>query len=303
MRILLIGKDGQVGWELQRSTAPLGELIALGHKDLDLCNGEAIRNHLQQIRPALIINAAAYTAVDHAEDERNLAFAINGEAPGILAQEALHLNAGLIHYSTDYVFDGRKQSPYCEDDPTGPLNTYGASKLAGEQAIVETGAAAIILRTSWVYGVRGSNFFLAMLRLAASRDEVTVINDQFGAPTWSRSIARATSEVVRQCFHGKHFTKEKGLARMHAFKGIYHMTAQGSTSWFGFAKRIYEETTHKTRVIPITTSEYRTRTKRPNNSVLSGEKLKSTFSLSLPSWEEGLKQVAEEYRTTSQAIQ
>jgi dTDP-4-dehydrorhamnose reductase len=293
-RILLIGKNGQVGWELQTATAGLGEIIALDHQELDLTVEDTIRNTIRQIGPALIINAAAYTAVDAAEDDRDLAFRINGWAPGVLAEEALRLKAGLIHYSTDYVFDGLKSSPYSEDDSPVPINVYGASKLAGEQAILASNAAAFIFRTSWVYGTRGKNFFLTMLRLASSREEVKVVNDQFGAPTWSRSIAAATAEVIRRCFQDKQFAKEKGVARMKARRGIYNMTERGTTSWHGFAKRILENRAPRVKVTPIRACEYSTRARRPQNSVLNGEKLQSTFGVSLPLWEESLNAVLAE---------
>ena len=294
MRILIIGKDGQVGWELQAATAGLGEITALGHQELDLTEEDAIRNTVRQIEPALIINAAAYTAVDQAEENRDLAFRINGWAPGILAEEALRLKAGLIHYSTDYVFDGAKRSPYSEDDPPAPLNVYGASKLAGEQAILASHAAAFIFRTSWVYGTRGKNFFLTMLRLAGVHDEVKVVNDQLGAPTWSRSIAKATVDVIRECFLEKRFAREKGVARMLSRKGVYNMTAYGATSWFGFAKKILGHLAPWVKVIPITSCEYPTRARRPKNSVLSGQKLQSTFALGLALWEESLNLVLKE---------
>ena len=301
MRILIIGKDGQVGGELQAATAGLGEVIALGHQDLDLTQEDAIRNTVRQIGPALIINAAAYTAVDAAEEDRELAFRINGWAPGVLAQEAFRLKAGLIHYSTDYVFDGLKSSPYSEDDAPAPLNVYGASKLAGEQEILASNAPAFIFRTSWVYGTRGKNFFLSMLQLAAVQDEVKVVNDQIGAPTWSKSIASATADVIQQCFVEKRFTREKGVARMQSRTGIYNMTAQGATSWFGFAKKILGHLAPWVKIVPVPTCEYITRAKRPKNSVLSGQKLQSTFGVGLPPWEEPLKSVLKECDDSGEA--
>ena len=201
MKVLITGANGQVGWELQRALAPLGEVVALGHAQLDLANPDAIRQALRHTAPDLIVNAAAYTAVDRAEEEPTLAQAVNGDAPGILAEEALRLHAALVHYSTDYVFDGSKGAPYEEIDATNPRSVYGATKLAGEKAISAVDCAHLILRTSWVYGARGKNFLLTMQRLARERDELRVVDDQIGAPTWSRMLAEATGLILGQCLH------------------------------------------------------------------------------------------------------
>jgi len=286
MRILVIGKDGQVGWDLCRSLAPLGEIVATGRHQLDLSDAGAIRRVLAEVQPELIVNAAAYTAVDKAEDERDLAYAINAAAPAVLAEEAARLGAGLVHYSTDYVFDGTKRTPYSEEDSTAPLNVYGASKLAGEHAITASGAAYLIFRTSWVYSARGKNFFLTMLRLASQEKEVRIVQDQIGAPTWSRSIADATAEVLRRCFGGRNGTK-----KMFELRGIYNMMSQGSTSWFGFARAILAQFAPEVKVTPILSSEFKTAAQRPAYSVLSGEKLKTNFGVALPPWEEALREM------------
>ncbi len=289
MRILIIGKDGQLGWELRRSLANLGEIVTTGRHELDLADAMAIHRLLAEVQPRLIVNAAAYTAVDKAEDERDPAFAINGVAPGVLAEEAMRLGAGLVHYSTDYVFDGTAHRPYTEEDATAPLNVYGASKLAGEEAIAGSGAAYLIFRTSWVYSARGKNFFLTMLRLASQQKEVRIVRDQMGAPTWSRNIADATAEVLRQCSDG-----HGGTGKMFDARGIYNMTAQGSTSWFGFARAILAGLAPEVRVTPILSSEFKTAAKRPAYSVLSGEKLKKTFGVVLPPWDRALQEMIAE---------
>ena len=291
MKILLLGKNGQVGWELQRTMATLGEITAWDIEDLDLIDEKAIRTGVRKVQPQLIVNAAAYTAVDKAEEEPELAMAINGIAPGILAEEAKKIGAGIIHYSTDYVFDGTKNSPYTEEDEPNPINVYGKTKLEGEKNIQNSGAPYFIFRTSWVYGTRGKNFLLTILRLAKEREELTIVDDQIGSPTWSRMIAEATAQVAAQGVKDiKDFMKEKS--------GIYHLTAQGATSWCGFAQTILEniqegmylnEKDLKCKCItPIQSWQYPTSAKRPRYSVLDNTKMKKTFALQSDNWQEAL---------------
>lgn len=280
--ILLTGKNGQVGWELQRTLAPLGEVVALDRQQLDLSNPAQIRERVREIKPGLIVNAAAYTTVDRAEAEPELAMAVNGTAPGILAEEAKRAGAAIIHYSTDYVFDATKTTPYTEEDAPNPINVYGRTKLAGEQAIQAVGVPHLILRTSWVYGMRGKNFLLTILRLAREREELTIVHDQIGAPTWSRTIAEATAQILASG------------AWPASAGGTYHLTASGSTTWYGFAKAILaldpkpSEQVCK-RLIPIPTAAYPTPARRPAYSVLSNAKLKADFDVVLPGWKQGLK--------------
>jgi dTDP-4-dehydrorhamnose reductase len=291
-RILLTGKNGQVGWELQRTLATLGEVVTLDRQDLDLADPDSIRRVVREHKPNLIVNAAAYTAVDKAEEESDLAMAINGTAPGILAEEAKELGAAVIHYSTDYVFDGNKNGPYTEDDAPNSLNVYGKTKLAGEQAIQAVGAPHLIFRTSWVYGTRGKNFLLTILRLAKERDELRIVNDQIGAPTWSRMIAEATAQVMAQ------ISLPQGQGWAEGVSGVYHLTATGQTSWFEFAKAILNyipgSAAHAPRLTPITTQEYPTPAKRPKNSILSNMRLRQKFGLESPLWEVGLRLSLEE---------
>lgn len=289
MKILIIGANGQVGWELQRTLAPLGEIIALGRDGLDLSSADAIRHSMREIAPNLIVNAAAYTAVDKAEEDRELAQLVNGIAPGVMAEEAKLLNAALVHYSTDYVFDGLKGAPYEEIDATQPASVYGKTKLAGEKAITAVGVPHLILRTSWVYGARGKNFMRTMLRLANERDELRVVDDQIGAPTWSRMIAEATSMILAQCIHKgavADVLRDKG--------GLYHLTAAGQTSWFGFASEIVRHTEKPPRMIPITTAEYPLPASRPAYSVMSNAKLACVFDIRLPDWRVSLALCADD---------
>ncbi|MBI5751434.1 MAG: dTDP-4-dehydrorhamnose reductase [Hydrogenophilales bacterium] len=291
MKILITGANGQVGWELQRTLAPLGEVMALGRDTLDLANPDAIRKALRQAAPDLIVNAAAYTAVDKAEEERELAHAVNGIAPGVLAEEAKLLNAALVHYSTDYVFDGLKGAPYEEIDAPHPLSVYGETKLAGEKTIAAVGAPHLILRTSWVYGARGKNFLRTMLRLANERDELRVVDDQLGAPTWSRMIAEATSVILSQCLH------KGAVAGVLAEKGgLYHLTAAGQTTWFGFASEIVKQVEKPPRMTPITTAEYPLPAPRPAYSVMSNAKLARVFGIRLPDWNTSLAHCAAELK-------
>jgi dTDP-4-dehydrorhamnose reductase len=288
-QLLLLGTTGQVGWELQRCLSTLGELTvanrqpSAGQQYADLADFDSLYRLIRQIKPEVIVNAAAYTAVDKAEEESNLAHAINGTAPGLLAEEAKQLNALLIHYSTDYVFSGEKQTPYVETDPVNPLGAYGESKLAGEQAIIDTGANALIFRTAWVYGMRGKNFLLTMQRLARERDELRVVADQWGAPTWSRSIAEATAQVLSQLFA----PARQGTIK--DYSGIYHLTCAGETNWHGFAQSIVQQGERQVTVHPITTADYPTPARRPAYSVLSNEKLAATFGLTLPAWDDALR--------------
>jgi dTDP-4-dehydrorhamnose reductase len=274
LRILLTGRDGQVGWELQKALAPLGELTALGPAELDLAHPERIRDLVREAKPGIIVNAAAYTAVDNAESERDAAFAVNATAPGILAEETKRNGALLVHYSTDYVFDGAKPAPYVEEDEPSPLNVYGASKLAGERAIAASGCRHLILRTSWVYGPRGSNFYLTMLRLARERPELRVVDDQVGAPTSSLAIARATAQLLRR-----------------DALGLYHMCAAGETTWCGFARAILARAGVATPVVAIGTEDYPMPAKRPRNSRLDCSRLNATFGVALAPWEEQLSEV------------
>jgi len=287
-RILLTGKDGQVGWELRRTLAPLGEVVAFGRQELDLAQPDQIRAKVREVRPSLIVNAAAYTAVDRAEDQPDLAMAVNGVAPGILAEEAQRLGAGLVHYSTDYVFDGAKRSPYVEDDDTNPLNSYGRTKLSGETAIEQVGAPFIIFRIGWVYGLRGRNFLRTILRLAAERRELRVVDDQVGTPTWSRTVAEVTAQVLAGC------------SEWAEVRGTWHLASQGRTTWYRFAEALLERSgplvSHMPRLVAIRTEEYPTQAVRPAYSVMASGKLASGLGLELPPWECLLELVMEEAR-------
>ncbi|TSA49580.1 MAG: dTDP-4-dehydrorhamnose reductase [Nitrosomonadales bacterium] len=286
-KILLTGMLGQVGWELRRSLAPLGQVIAVDRAQLDLADPDAIRHVVREVRPTLIVNPAAYTAVDQAESEPKLAMAVNGIAPGILAEEAKRLGAMLVHYSTDYVFDGAKHGAYQETDATNPLGVYGTTKLAGEQAIQAIAGQHLIFRTAWVYGLRGRNFFLTMLRLAQEKDALRVVDDQRGSPTWSRMIAETTALAIAR-WNG-------------AESGIYHLTCGGETSWYGFAQAILQEYQARQaernwpplKVAPgdieaITTEQYPLPAKRPANSVLDNSRLEAAFAVAVPDWREAL---------------
>ena len=289
MKILLTGKNGQLGWELQRTLSTLGEVIALGQADLDLANPDAIRKICRDVKPHLIINPAAYTAVDKAEIEPALAAAINGIAPGIMAQEAQRLGAALIHYSTDYVFDGSKNTPYTEHDIPNPQNVYGSSKLAGERAIQAVDVPHLILRTAWVYGRRGKNFLLTMQRMAREKPLLKVVDDQIGAPTWCRLLAEATAQIVAQAITGSG-RDVAGYIRQHS--GIYHMTCAGQTSWHGFANEILgREANMVAQIQPIPSIEYPTPAARPAYSVLDNVQLAQTFGIALPDWITALEMV------------
>jgi dTDP-4-dehydrorhamnose reductase len=283
-KILLTGKNGQVGWELQRSLASLGQVIAFDSSALDLSDAGAIRRVVRDIRPDIIVNPAAYTAVDQAEKEPERALAINGIAPGILAEEAQKLNALLVHFSTDYVFDGQKSAAYQEEDATNPLGVYGQTKLAGEQAIRAVAGQHLILRTSWVYGSRGKNFLLTMLRLAKERSELRIVDDQIGAPTWCRSLAEVTAQMLTQ------FSVMQPYDYKQLF-GTYHLTSAGAVSWYGFTAEIIRlANIHPApNLMPIPSSAYPTPAARPLNSVLSNDKLQRNFGLSLGDWQSNLQ--------------
>ncbi|MFP5403654.1 MAG: dTDP-4-dehydrorhamnose reductase [Gammaproteobacteria bacterium] len=280
MRILLTGVNGQMGWELRRTLAPLGEVIAADRKVLDLADTAHIRSQVAALAPDLIVNPAAYTAVDQAESEPALAYAINAAAPGELAA----CGVPLVHFSTDYVFDGRKGDAYTEADAPNPLGVYGASKRAGEDAVAQAGTPHLILRTSWVYGLRGRNFLLTMQRLARERETLSVVDDQFGAPTWSRLVAEATALVVARWL---------GRGDLAADAGVYHLACSGRTSWHGFAAAILADLagrgeTRLARLGAIPTSGYPTPAARPANSTLDCSKLAATFGVRLPDWDAAL---------------
>ncbi|MBS7662398.1 dTDP-4-dehydrorhamnose reductase [Pseudomonas lalucatii] len=281
MKILLLGEHGQVSRELQLCLAGQAELIVRGREQLDLADPQQIRQQVRALRPELIINAAAHTAVDLAESEPERAFAINATAPGILAEEAADLGVPLLHYSTDYVFDGRKAAPYTEDDMPNPLGVYGRSKLAGEQAIQAVGGAHLILRTSWVYSLHGRNFLLTMQRLLQERDELKVVSDQIGAPTWAGSIAAVTAELIGHWRAGQ-----------AGPWGTCHLTARGQTSWFGFASAIAEQLRAQgkpvARLEAIPSGAYPTPAQRPLNSRLDCTRLQRDWQIQLPDWHDAL---------------
>lgn len=288
MRILLFGSQGQVGWELSRALLPLGEVIPITRAEADFGKPDALRSVVRSTRPDLIINAAAYTAVDAAEANEEEAFIVNALAPGILAEEAKRQDALLIHYSTDYVFDGESTRPYAELDSPAPQNAYGRSKLAGETAILDAGGEHLILRTSWVYGARGHNFLLTLLRLAREREQLRIVADQFGAPTWSRWIADATAHIAWTAMARRH----KGAFT----SGLYHLACAGETSWHGFASAIVEQFQQRApysalkvkSIIPIATSEYPLPARRPRNSRLDCTKLMSDYGVVAPDWRRAL---------------
>ena len=280
MKILLTGVNGQVGWELRRALAPLGEVITADRSVLDLADTASIRRRVAALAPDLIVNPAAYTAVDRAESEPGLAHAINAAAPGELAA----CGVPLVHFSTDYVFDGRKAGAYTEADAPNPLGVYGASKLAGEQAVAHAGSPHLILRTSWVYGLRGRNFLLTMQRLARERETLSVVDDQFGTPTWSRLIAEATALAAAR------WLERRDLA---ATSGVYHLACGGRTSWHGFTRSILAAMAARgesglARLGAIPTADYPTPAARPANSQLDCGKLETTFGLRLPDWQAAL---------------
>jgi dTDP-4-dehydrorhamnose reductase len=294
LKILLLGKNGQVGWELQRSLAPLGELVALDRHSSELCGDlgdlPGLADTIRRVRPDVIVNAAAHTAVDKAESEPDLARTLNALAPGVLAQEAAKLNALLVHYSTDYVFAGSGTRPWVETDTPAPLSVYGRSKLEGERAIQSSGARHLIFRTSWVYAARGGNFAKTMLRLAQERERLTVIDDQFGAPTGADLLADVTAHAVRQ------------VLQRPTDAGVYHLVASGETSWNGYAKYVLAQAERAQaaiklvakEVIAVPTSDFPTPATRPLNSRLDTTKLQATFGLRLPHWQKGVARMLAE---------
>ena len=292
--VLVTGPDGQLGWELRRALASITPVVAVGRDQLDLSKPGLIGGLLARVKPIVVINPAAYTAVDKAEAEPDLARTVNATAPGVLAEACKRIGAALIHYSTDYVFDGTKTSPYTESDPTNPLGVYGRSKLKGERAVAAAGAPCLIFRTAWVYAGRGKNFLLTMRRLSNERDELRVVNDQVGSPTWARSLAEATVAVVAQS--GILRAGDAGWIRERS--GVYHLTCAGQTSWCGFARAIVERApgTRKVPVNAITTTEYPTPAKRPANSVLDCTKAWEALGVRLPPWEEAFAICAEDMR-------
>ena len=298
MKILLLGKNGQVGWELQRSLAPLGEVTALDRYSTDFCgdlgNLAGLRETVQRLRPQVIVNAAAHTAVDKAESEPELARLINATAPGVLAQEAHKLGAWLVHYSTDYVFDGSGSQPWVETDTPAPLSVYGHTKLEGEQLIAQHCQKHLIFRTSWVYAARGGNFAKTMLRLARERERLTVIDDQWGAPTGAELIADVTAHAIRQV--------QQRPVGPHDEAGIYHLAASGHASWNSYAKHVLAQAAQAQpaielvakEVAPVLTSAFPTPARRPHNSRLNTAKLQSTFGLRLPPWQQGVDRMLAE---------
>ena len=295
MRILLLGRNGQVGWELQRSLAPLGELVALDATGADGLCGDLARPAelaatVRALAPGLIVNAAAYTAVDRAEAEPEQARAVNAAGPAVLAQEAAALGAWLVHYGTDYVFDGSGNRPWAEDDPTGPLNVYGRTKLEGEQAIRTSGCAHLILRTSWVHAARGANFARTMLRLAGEREQLQVVADQYGAPTGADLIADVTAHAIRAA-----------MARP-ALSGTYHLAAGGETNWHGYARHVvafaqargHPMRVHPDTIVPVSSADFPSAAQRPHNSRLDTRKLRQAFALQLPAWQFGVERMLQE---------
>ena len=293
LRILITGATGQIGWQLQRTMAPLGEVTACTRTRMDLADPELAAGFVRDLAPDIVLNAAAYTQVDKAESEPDLAHTVNAVAPGRIAQELARTGGLLVHYSTDYVFDGRKPVAYEEEDATGPLNVYGQTKLDGEQNIAASGCAYIILRTSFVYDIRGRNFLRTVLRLARERDELTMVADQHGSPTWAREIAEATAQIAARC-------AQRRDPFGWGYGGTFHLTAAGQTTWAGFAQQIIEDYESLAewpadtgewgapllakRVTPISSDQFPAAARRPRNSVLSNRKLESTFGLRLPDW-------------------
>jgi dTDP-4-dehydrorhamnose reductase len=297
-RILLTGATGQVGGALLKTLKSFGDVIAPDRAMMDLANATSIRETIRSVRPRWIVNPAAYTAVDKAESESDLAYAINAEAVKIIGEEAYALGAGVIHFSTDYVFDGSGSKPYVETDAVGPMSVYGASKLAGEKALTESGAWHMIFRTSWVYGAKGKNFLLTILKLAREREILKIVADQHGAPTWSRDLAGMTAQVIQGCEAAAQMKELKAV--LQEASGIYHAAGSGETTWFGFAaeavrlQREREAGVRLAEIEAIQTSQYPTPAKRPSNSRLNCSKLKEQFGWAMLDWRDSLREVLSE---------
>jgi dTDP-4-dehydrorhamnose reductase len=295
LRLLVTGASGQVGGELIQTLAPLGTVIAPLREEMDLADSVSVRHFIRKTKPDWMVSAGAYTAVDKAESERDLAFAINSEALGVIGEEARALGASVLHYSTDYVFNGQGTRPYVESDPTGPLGVYGESKLAGEQALLASGANALVFRTSWVYGATGKNFLRTILRLARERSELRIVNDQHGAPTWSRDLARMAAHVIARCH---------SASQSSSFRGVYHAAGAGETTWAGFAEEAIRQLRQReplaklATVTGIPTSEYPTTAARPANSRLNCGKLEAAFAWKMMDWRESLRNVLLELGTS-----
>jgi dTDP-4-dehydrorhamnose reductase len=300
MRLLVTGANGQVGWELSRSLMPLGEVVALDRRQCNFLRPESLPSLIRSIKPDVVVNAAAYTAVDKAEQEEKLAMTVNGTAVGVIAEETRKTGILLVHYSTDYVFDGAKETPYTEEDVPHPINAYGRSKLAGDTAVLQAGGAYVILRTSWVYASRRHNFVHTILRLARQREELRIVADQIGAPTWARNIADATAPIIRAVYH----EQEQGQSA----SGIFNLAASGATSWYGFAETILEDANrhallpaqHLPQLKPIASEEYPLPAARPKNSRLADDRLSKRFGIVLPNWKQGLSLCIEEMKRCEQ---
>ena len=300
MRLLVTGANGQLGWELSRSLMPLGDVVALDRRACDLSRPDLLPGLIRGMTPDVIVNAAAYTAVDNAEQEEKLATAVNGTAVGVMAEEARKAGILLVHYSTDYVFDGVKETPYTEEDVPHPINAYGRSKLAGDNAVRDVGGVYVLLRTSWVYAGRRQNFIRTVLRLASEREELRIVDDQIGAPTWARNIADATTLIVRAVCQER--------AQGQFASGLFNLTASGATSWYGFAKAILEEakrhgllsTQPMPHLKPIPSEAYPLPAARPKNSRLAAERLGERFGIGLPDWKQALALCIAEMKTGEQ---
>lgn len=298
--ILVTGATGQVGGQLLKTLAPLGEVVAPGRLELDLASAESIRNVIRAVRPRWIVNPAAYTAVDKAESEPELAYVINAEAVRVLGEEARTIGAAVIHFSTDYVFDGKGSSPYTETDVTAPTSIYGASKLAGEQALAESGASHMIFRTSWVYGAQGKNFLLTILKLAREKETMRVVADQHGAPTWSCDLAKLAAHAIRCCEDASGQDREHLSEAFSSLGGIYHAAGSGETTWYEFAREAVQLQRKRelgkqfAEIVPISTAEYPTAARRPANSRLDCSKLEERLGWRMMDWRESLQRVLTE---------
>lgn len=290
MAIMIVGKDGQLGFELRRAFTALGPVTSLGRAELDLADADAIRRAVRAIAPTLVVNAAAYTAVDRAEAEPDLARAVNTLAPGVLAEECARLGAALVHYSTDYVFDGMRRAPYRETDAPNPLNVYGRTKLEGERAVQAAGGVFLIFRTAWVYSARGRNFLLTIRRLSHEREALQVVDDQVGCPTWARLVAEATARVLQ----ASRIVETRDAGWLRERRGLYHLACSGETSWCAFAQAIVAQVpgARPVPVYPIPTSAYPTPARRPTYSVLDCSRARQVLGVELPRWDEGLRRCA-----------